>query len=515
MPGGQAIRLGPFIGGINSLSDASAIADVELVECKNFELDVDGSLICRPPITEILDNSSFTERILLLGISLLNGSVSIIGSNSDGVYKWVSNSWSLITDTFTATCMVQYMDKIWLIADPSSTNPGGNWDGTTFTAVSAMPKGNSAVIHKERLFVVPGSNASINSSRLIFSNPGNFSTWTSTDFIDISPGDGQELIDITVYQDNLLLFKQDSTYVLAYDTKPAEAVVRQISTTLGTTKAHCVVNYENSVFVYHQGEIYEIVNYDFNRINTKVPFLFDPTSPGGAAFKEDIFLSVFGDRLLVRYFNRIYVYGLRTRTWTRWESANDKLHYFGPIVSFPSDISNTINDQYFAGSCVVTSKNLIRIDNGFDSLTVEQDLSNTTNITCSITTKNYDLAVSHKFKKLFWWGADVLTGNTVTGIVNPVVAQFKTTWDQMSSKTWDELNTWDFPLVDLSSISTPVTSGTNVLRKFVKFPKTLRFRQINFTVSLTSAGSTVDGPARLYSITIIAETRATVTQGSN
>ena len=44
----EALRLGPFVGGINTASDATAVADSELVDCVNFELDIDGSLVGRP-----------------------------------------------------------------------------------------------------------------------------------------------------------------------------------------------------------------------------------------------------------------------------------------------------------------------------------------------------------------------------------------------------------------------------------------------------------------------------------
>lgn len=513
--GGQPLRLGPFIGGINSNSDPSAIADSELVDCNNFELDIDGSLTCRPPFEEILNNSSFAERIVLLGVAQIGGNVYLIGSNSGGVYYWTSNSWTTITTTFQATCMAQYMNKIWLIAKIGSANPGGSWDGATFTAVAAIPKGSACAIHKERLYVVPGTAATVNESRLTFSNAGDLTTWPGGNFIDIAPGDGQHLVDLTIYQDNLLLFKEDSTHILAYDTTPANAVRRYISTTIGATKAHCVANYENSVFVYHEGEVYEIVNLDFNRINTKVPFLYDPTTPSSATFTEEVFLSVFGDRLIVRYFNRVYVYGLRTRTWTRWESSSDKLHYFGPIIAFPSNVSSAVNDQYYAGSCVNTQKNLVRMNNGFDSTTEEEDLTDSVDITCSILTKNYDLAVSHQFKRLFWWGADVLTSNDILGAATPVVSTFEVTWATLATYLWNQLNTWQFPTLTPPGTTTIVSTTSGVLHKFAKFPKGLRFRQINFQIVLTSSGKTTDGPAKIYNLIVQVETRAVVPQASN
>jgi hypothetical protein len=688
---GQDLRLGPFIGGLNTLSDPSAIADAELADCVNLELDIDGSLVCRPPIQEVLTNTSFAERILLLGVAQISGNTYLIGSNSGGVYYWISNAWTLITNTFQATCMVQYADKAWLIAKPGSANPGGSWDGAVFTAISAIPKGSAAAIHKERLYVVPGASATSNSSRLTFSTPADFTTWPGTNFIDVKPGDGQQLIDLTVYQNNILLFKQDSTYLLAYDTNPSLAIVTPISTTLGATKAHCVANFENSVFVYHEGEIYEIINLDFNRINTKIPFTYDPAVPtSGGSYTEDVFLSIFGDRLLVRYFNRVYVYGLKTRTWSRWQSQNEHLHYFGPLVAYPSNVVVAVNDQYYAGSCINVQKNLVRLNDGYDSVvneaiarrinlilnpsfetnltgytpggfvnspTITQDTTHVesgtkamkiawpvdtlpqvsytiagltvgatyvaqlrafipsangehirifssagsvigeassevdgftdvfvkfiatavTNviqiwpanaagltgseltwvdkvlcwegsvlttpfdgdsanaswtgvahastsislaneavvITCTALTKTYDMAVSHKFKKLFWWGADVLTSNEVIGVASPIITVFQVTWDELSAYTWDQLNTWQFPLSSPASVTTAQSPGSGVLKKFVRFLKGLRFRQINFSVIMTSSGMRTDGPARLYTITAVVSTKQVVPAGSN
>jgi hypothetical protein len=176
-------------------------------------------------------------------------------------------------------------------------------------------------------------------------------------------------------------------------------------------------------------------------------------------------------------------------------------------------VVTAINDQYYAGSCINTKKNMIRMNDGRDASVDERDLSVTTNISCSITTKTYDLAVSHSFKRLFWWGADVLTSNSVTGVATPIVASFQSTWDDLTN--WDALNTWDFPLSSPASTTTAVGSISGVMRRFVKFAKGLRFRQINFTVTIPSSGKNTDGPARIYSLTALIRTAATVGQGSN
>jgi len=40
----RELKIGPYAGGINRYSDISAIADDEMVDCTNFEIDLDGSL---------------------------------------------------------------------------------------------------------------------------------------------------------------------------------------------------------------------------------------------------------------------------------------------------------------------------------------------------------------------------------------------------------------------------------------------------------------------------------------
>lgn len=720
IPGGKPLRLGPFIGGLNTGSDVSAIADAELTECVNYELDIDGSLVSRPPFQEMDGGAGWTERILVLCEGIFSGVHYLIGSNINGVYQYTAGAWTLITSTFRAATAVQFANKVYLVAHPASANPGGKWDPAGgFTAVAAIPKGQACVVHKERLFVVPGTDATTNTTRLTFSDPGNFDVWPASNFVDVGQGDGTNLKDITVYQDNLLLFKDQSTYVLAYDVRPADAVVRKISLTIGVEAQNCVVNFENQVYIYYNGWVYEIVNYDFHRLNTKVPFILDQTAPS-AFSAEAICLGICGDRLIIRYYNKTYVYGLKTRTFTEWSSTRTALHYFGPIVT----IHDPAGDQFYSGSSLSASRSLIRlfdsqsanikeqtvsppsslqdtftrtVSNGWGSTDTAQvwtlgtggvagdfavatgngsithgtrnvvrdirlaavnysdfeasldgsipvvvtgsqtmsidltfrsvDLNNcyvgrldfgvagaatvqlyrviagtpvllgslaipgtqaandkytfkvrcqgtsikvkawktsglepipwmvsvtdatfasgnigvdstlgslTTNalpiitshdnlkigilsdaitdILCHVKTKNFDMAVSNQFKKLWWWGADITTSRIVTGTASPVVLNFSVTWDQLAAVSWDALKTWDQPLTDLATVITVVSTSTGVARRFVKFKKALRYRQINFQIDMKTDGSTVDGPARIFTMMIITETKQGVSK---
>lgn len=726
---GQPLRLGPFVGGLNTVSDPTAIADAELALSMNFELDIDGSLISRPPIVEVAKHANWTERIVIIGAGIFSGVAYIFGSNTNGTYFFLNGAWTSISATLRATVAVQYADKMWFVPGVNDAGEGGNWvPPNTFTTVAAIPVGGAAVIHKERLYIIPGINATTNTGRLKFCEPGDFTNWPASNFVDISQGDGTNLIDLTVYQDNVLLFKEDSTYVFAYDVRPADAVVRQISKTIGVTQQHCMMNYENQIYIYHRGWVYEIINYDFHRLNTKVPFALDQTAPS-AFSAEKVCLSQLGDRVVICFFNKIYVYGLRTRTWTEFSSDNDDLHYFGPLVVLPSTDFEGHNLEYYAGSRLQSSTTVVRIKDAIDSTTREKSLSaaqevsdtftrnvvdgwgnadtgqawtildavndapnfdvngtkgtithdalvegldanlasvsiqnvdtlatvsssvvvtgaagaqmsatlfarftdinnwygcqaefktggtvtlavykdvatvvtqldtfnagaylaneefrmrfqvqvttlrakiwkavdpepaswnievtdsaitgagsvvahsattasvtNTlpinvtfdnvevadfdtvTKILCSIITKNFDMAVPHQFKRLWWWGADLATNEKILGQASPIVLSFDVTWQDLSSTAWNALGTWAAPLSSAADVVTTITPTTGTARRFAKFLRGLRYRQINFRVDLQTDGSTVGGPARLFSLLAITESKQVVPKQVN
>lgn len=516
----EALRLGPFVGGMNTASDPTAVADSELVDCTNMELDIDGSLVSRPPIVETTTPGGLTQRITVIGRGSFPEGNYLIASNSAGVYKFDGTSWTNLKIGLQSEVALQFFNFIWIVPKSGTGGVGGRWSPSTgFVADADMPEGEAAIFHKTRMFICPGKSASVNESRLRFTEPIASSTlnWLSTNLIDVSPGDGQNLIDIEVYNDNLLLFKNDSTYVLAYDIRPSDAIVRNINPTLGVTDKRCVVSFENSIFCFHEGNLYEIINYDFSQINTKLPLEFDGTAPSTRL--DDAFICLLGARLIVRYFNRIYVFGLRTRTWTRWESQSDVLHNFGPLMAFPTDALQAVNTKYYAGSTIGSFTNFVYIQDGYDGSTIEHEISPTVNydINCTVLTKNYDLADSHHFKRLMWWGADILTTRDVVGTATPVVISFQVTWNDLATTTWNALaaRTWNQPLASPAGVVTNAVNSTDGGRLFTKFLKSLRFRQINFRLDLVNDGSTVQGPARVFTLTAMIASKQTVTKQVN
>lgn len=499
------VAIGPFVGGLNTYSDVTAVDDLEVIDLINFEIDLDGSLVSRPPIVEV-DATPDAAPLRILGYFLnTDGEHYLIAASPTATYYYNDNTWSTITTTFGATCFAQYGNKAWLVPDPSSSAVGGSWDPLAgFVAVAAIKKGSSAVIYKERMFIAEGGTGP-NANRVYFSNPANLSTWGASDFLDVKSGDGQEIQEILLFMDVIVIFKQDSTYIYSYDSSPARGAVRSISTSIGVAGRDCVIEYENNLYLFHDKNVYSLINWNFDKLNVKVPFQYQNTNQ--ATTSQNYCMSVIGDRLLVRYYDMYYTYGLKTKVWATWQTSA----YLGNFVQIPSGSDIPENVTYLSCSANSTDLKLYSFLDGYNSSRTEQ-------MHCTVTTKTYDFETPYTFKRLFWWGVDTLPKTNLTATVFPITYAVNATWAQMQEFTWSEVadKTWGQPLSPSISVTTDVgIANANGSRMFIKFLKSLRFRQINFKLSGDTDGSTIYGPLRIYKITAALSEKAIVPKQIN
>lgn len=488
----KPIKIGPFTGGMNTYSDPTAIADTEAVLLENFDVDLDGSLASRPPVT-VWQTATIGTNGKLLGVyRTAAGTDYLISSNDTATYATniATGVITQITTTVKASACVQYDNKIWLVAPVGSIGPGGSWDGITFTAVATMPKGNCCCIYKERMYIGDGSNGG---STLYFSkaaDPG--AAWGAADFLFVNKGDGQSLTDIKSFNNVVVVFKENSTYIFAYDTAPTRGTVQSVSNTVGVQYTGCVVDYENSMYVLTDDKVYQIQNWNFDQINVKLPFKYINSSPSTVGVNP-LALSVLTDRLFVRYFDNVYVYNLKTRAWTTWafSAANiDPCRWVQDPVIDPG----TGTPVFYAFSYRNNTGNLYKLQDGIFSGPTES-------MQCTLITKTYNVEVPYTFKRLQWWGIDCLAKTPLNVYVSPVAYARPVTWNQIKTVPWNTLGTWNRLLdtsIDVSDNATLTTIGNT--RTFIKFIKSLRFRQVSFRVTSTVSGEAIDSPLRIYSL---------------
>lgn len=503
MPG-QAIQIGPFVGGLNSFSDPTAVADNELVQCLNFELDLDGSLISRPPIVDqhITMPAGATGNLALLGYYYGSaGAAFLIGSDGlNSTYYFNGVTWILITNTISATAMTQYNDLAWLLAPVGSANPGGSWSpGAGFTPVPALPQGEVIVAHKERLWVAIGKNATVNGTRLYVSNVAAPTVWPGN-FISIGSGDGQNIVQVIVYFNDLLIFRTNSIYRFAFSSDPATGESSRIVADIGLADKQCVASLDSSVYFMYDDKAYEMVNYRVNRINEKAPLR--ATTMAGIYLSYAV--SIFNQRVIFSYFDTMFVFSLKTRTWTTWISQAN-----GPIGKIYAVQTNSVIEEAIAHS---SSNRSFKIFHIADTITTDAET-----MLCIVQTKNYNYEASSVFKRLFWWGADAVFRGQVTAVAHPVVFNYAVTWGQLrlAGVTWGQAlaYTWGQPISGTLEVQTiRDTTGSGSLRKFVKFLKSLRFRQIYFKLVFNSDGSISTAPVRLFALMTYVNTHQRVSK---
>ncbi len=504
----ETLRLGPFSGGLNSGSDPVLVQDTELTDCLNLELDIDGSLVSRPAI-QVAFQGATNQRLLIFGSVVFSGILYLFATRAGATFvsSNAGSSWTeLNPGAVSRECktMEVYSNTVWLPATPLSANGGMSWTvGGGAVAVAAMPRAEKCVVHKNRLYLCPGNTATTNASRLSFSQSADFTSWPAPNFIDVQPGDGDTLNNVIVYQDNLLIFKGESTHVLAYDLDPTDAILREINPVVGSDGSLGVVQYENTAYSMHRNKVYEITNFNFSLLNIKVPLVFDNSLPTNTTARyENQHLSILGERLIVRYYNRTYSFQLRTRTWSEWSKTDNtstiEWHIFGPLIR-ARDLTGSGLDNYYTGYSFDVSSGgykVIKIIDGRSAGASEG--TGTHSFYCIATTKDYDMADPIRYKKIFWWGADVITGEDVTGSITPITLISSTTWDALTTETWATLNTWGNSTLGATTFMETVTgddiANTN---KMIKFGKTLRFRKANFSVQLQTNGSTTQ-PTKIF-----------------
>lgn len=487
MPTREPLIMGPFVGGLNTFDDPSAIADTEVQMALNFDTGTDGSFHSRPGIANLskdltLGSAGLAPRFLGWFTHTDGSQYMIASARTTTYYRTVSGNWTVLTSTFAANDMVQFDGKAWLVAPISSGSPGGYWTvAGGFVADTDMPKGESIASYKSRLFVAAG-RSSTTPTRLYYSKvTGQPNFWTAAAFVEIGYGDGEAIVKIVNYSDSIVAFREHSIWAYEYSADPATASAAVVVPGVGLVNRFSLAVYENALYFLYNSQAYVFSGNRARSLSDRVAFT------GTASTTTQPFsVSIWNDRLLVSYYENVYVYSLRTGIWTMWNSTA-----WGPLGQFMQVPSNSpYPEAYIFQSASLTGSGVAKTlwaNEVISSLTPTSET-----MICSISTKIYSFQAPGVFKVLFWWGIDAFFNGTVRGYAIPVTYSQATSWGTLLSSTWGSLGTWSHPAIPDPTVLTSVTAtgiNTSPIRKFVKFLKKLRFRQIYFRVEFDTNGT--------------------------
>jgi hypothetical protein len=517
---GQQIPIGPFTGGLNTFSDPASVSSNELVVAQNVELDLDGSIKSRPPFvdTTVTLTLGATGNIVLLGYYYdTAGSPFLLATNGlNNTYFFTGSAWVSVFDpaaghtAFAATAFTQYNGRAYLLAPEGGAGSSGYWisGGTygTFTAETNMPKGNILVNYKDRLWV---SGFASEPTKIRYSNilgdPAGF--WVATpDFVDIGFGDGQEIVQVLVYYNTIMVFRSRSIWSYTYSDDPATGTVSQVVGSIGLSSKEAVVVFESYIYFMYDDRAYEFTNGRAAQLNLKVPF----EAGSQAGIYMPFVVSEFNRRIIFSYYDTMFVYNLITRTWTSWNST--VYGSIGKIMKRESEDIDTF--AYVHSSTAVTGATRLA-----KTLTISDVISASGEaMVCTMQTKDLDYSATAKFKRLFWWGVDGLFRGTLTATAFPISFSSQINWSVVRATTWGNIRnfTWSQPQTPQASVETVrTTAGTTPGRRLIKFLKSLRFRQINFKISVSMDGTLSTAPMRIYSLITYVDAKETVSKAIN
>jgi hypothetical protein len=370
---GKPILIGPFTGGLNNISLAGEAGDTQVVGLVNYEVALDQSLTSRPPME------------VVAGSLLASGSTA--GWQVLGVYRVTTSEWYVIAQKWTGTDWslgymlsgdptnfvqirtmggvgnkvtgyAQVLNVAYFSVGLASSVNGFKWDKAsgvvtdwTITGTGTnVIKGSILISYKSRLWL-SGQDSSSTGSRVFFSTIDasgalKLDTWNKdVDFLDIAPGEGGFITAMLALNNSILMFKNDGTWRFSYPGSPSKGDVAKISGYVGAANQYSVVDFENYVYVYHQGRLYELINNIYMQINRTCRFDADGLAVDSIA--PDVSLSIVTRRLVFRYYNSVYVYFIDTRAWSQWRSYCGTP---GKFFQLPSDVSSANQSVFIAAS---------------------------------------------------------------------------------------------------------------------------------------------------------------------
>ena len=540
----RSTALQRFTGGLNNYWDQSSIDDSELASIVNFEFSTNGSLISRPPIyAEMNDTATIVSPVTGEPIDIIGTYVRqdgerflVVTTNAKTwLYDIVTKSWTQIA-TFQASDCTQYMNKVVLC---STTVHGGYWEAGTFTTTN-MPYLGGIEILQNRFFGY-GVEGSSTANTVFWSDITTFgpsgevtSVWDWIDntgnyyYVDIGSGDGQWITAMAQGYNDLVIFRNKSTYRYSFPEDPALGTMQSMQQDIGAENKRCVVKFENAHYVLSGTILYKYQNWLYYPLNAqKVKF---ESSAISRRFQHAV--SIIGRRAVVWHNGGIFAYNMDTNTWSEWQSET----HVGYFIAMPRRNEENAEELYYgiSGSSAMPTGGfpIYRIEN------LPVSSIGTESMQCSLRTKIYDFNTPVEWKRLYYWAADVATSKPVKAIVYPVVLPETAalpTWDEIAKDfegetgfyTWDMLSkdfsldtaygTWDDLVLTSGGIQTVISDfpTSYVQRIEAKLNQSLRFRRIYFELYLECDGTSSTSPVQVYSMTPMVGVKAKVAKGAN
>lgn len=271
----------PYFGGINTTSDPSSDApdgmpEIDSPDCLNVVFDQVQSVQSRRGYNKLLTSpaSSFIGGMYPLYQS--NGTRQLIyaSGNQLNMYNNAGGGTTLAgaPATFTNNQQWSFDELLDNMYGANGTDPFIVYNGSNYSIANAGITAQFIKIHKNRVYA-----ANRNSSTLYFSDAGVPTSFPVNNFIQINTNDGQNITGISEILDNLIIFKEESVWILTGEplgagntTTIGNLQLRQANSPVGCSAFRTIQKVDQTLFFMHHTGIYMLQNYSVALIS---PFL--------------------------------------------------------------------------------------------------------------------------------------------------------------------------------------------------------------------------------------------------
>lgn len=278
----------PFFAGIDTTSDPSSSAPQGMPEeaspnCLNVVFDQVQSCQSRKGYTKLLTTSLANFIGGMYPLYQSTGTKQLVYSSGNQLYKYNNAGGSTALTgapaTFTNNLQWDFDELLDNVYAANGTDPFIVYNGTSYSIANSGITPQFIKIHKNRVYA-----ANKNSSTLYFSDAGVPTSFPVNNFIAINTNDGQNITGIDDILDNLVIFKDDSIWILTGEplgagntTTIGNLQLRQANSPVGCSAFRTIQKVDQTLFFMHHSGLYALQNYSVQIIS---PFLLTTFQTG-------------------------------------------------------------------------------------------------------------------------------------------------------------------------------------------------------------------------------------------
>jgi hypothetical protein len=251
----QLYPIGGWPKGFVRNADHFKLFNDELFVAQNFKLDARGELVARDGYIPYSGSSIGSPVLGLIPWKRSNGIEYLIAVD-DTSSLWSQTApgggWTDSTDLIGIESSFRDFghayasagDKLY-ISSLHVTNPY-SFDGTTWSTNTAIAAHKTLLYRHQRLMA---GNSAANPQRILFSNVADPETFDALDFIDVAPKDGEPIMHMVEFGDNVIIFKENSIWQLTGRT-PATFQLYQLDNARGCVSPKSVVVHNGILYFF-------------------------------------------------------------------------------------------------------------------------------------------------------------------------------------------------------------------------------------------------------------------------